>query len=854
MNIKIGQKFGETANKKFNEAFAKLALAQPKDVTDPETPVQQLWDLVWQNLLGADTIRIGKCDTYFENGVIKGYDRDISFAGLCEYKADIDMESREDVSDVASQMVIYYKGQIGNPNRRTPEIGFIADKDELIFFPMGVLNKFLNIPGVNYNCAASSAYKQAPLKQAIMADDEFHNSYIPFHPATDVFTHISAKISAIMSGHDYKLPVNDEGAMRKGFDSFSDCVEDLDEASSNELVSIFLDVIRYPEKTSYYNGLLAAPGHTAIHVNSKMERFMAYFGKPTSEEDSRNLTRLYDLFVSEMDRRKHGFFITPSVWSDLAHGYMARILGDNWEADPNIMVWDCCAGTKSLERDHRWANLWLSTIDEGEFTATKELCPEAKGTFVFDFLNDPLTKLPKQMYDELMDLHRHPEKKLALLDNPPYGQAKGDSDRGSVEKGATVSMIQEEMNRSGLGVKCSDMFIAFLYRMAQLESYFKLRPGQLVIGTFNKPTWMSGTGSTKFLNWFLDRMEFKDGFLFNAKEFKGCSSTWGIAFSMFVNSHAKGDRTTFRHEIYENMDGCAKSKGTMCFVNPDKMQRMDVWWKLDNALERGSGRIVAATDGYLGVVSTKQQKYNGGKKRLSIAYCKSYGNIAQNKYSCMSTIPADDNNTNVVTEENIDKACVAYCCRNLTHGNWINDKDNYYAPSAEVEASEAYGEWMRDCRIMACFSYQTSISGTTPDGESYDYHNAFCPFKKSEVLSIRNDFLRKNESEEVPYAVTSGFFNNMSDEAKNVISSYKALLLALELHRAKVSREHPELHLDRWDAGWVQYRGYDKKKNRPQFWFAETYAKKEYMDFTKALKVLGDKIRPGIYEFGFLKK
>lgn len=853
MNIKVGKKFGQTTNKKFNEAFTRLAEYQPKDVTDPETPVQQLWDLVWQNLVGADTIRIGKCDTYFGNGVVKGSSSDLTFAALCEYKADIDMESREDVSKVTCQLVVYYKDLIGNPNRRTPEIGCIADKNELIFFPMGMLNKFLNIPGVNYNCAASSAHKQTALYQAILNDKDFYNSYIPFHPATDVFTHISAKIAAILSGKGYKLPI-DERYIQKAFSSFGDCVEKLDEATSNELVSIFLDVIRYPEKASYYNGILAAPGHTAIHVNSKMERFMAYFDKPTTPEESRNLSRLYDILVSEMDRRKHGFFITPSMWSDLAHEYMARVLGKDWEKDPNIMVWDCCAGTKSLERDQRWANLWLSTIDPGEFSATKELCPEARDTFIFDFLNDPFTKLPRKMQDELNDLHKHPEKTLALLTNPPYGQAKGESDRGSVERGATISMIQGEMNKNGLGCKCSDMFIQFNYRMAQLASYYKLRPGQLVIGTFSNPTWMSGLGSTNFLNWYLDKMSFKGGFLFNASEFKGVKGTWGIAFSMFKNDATKGEGPIFTHDIYKRSGLGTTQIGKKDFMNPSGKRTMDDWWKLDKSIEHGNGRIVAATDGYIGVVSTKHQKYNGGKKRLSFGYCKSYGNIAQNTYSCMSTIPADDNNTNVVTEDNLDRACVAYCCRTITPHTWINHFDNYMAPSPEVESSQDFDSWKRDCRVFSCFSYQTSIGGTTSDGESYDYHNAFCPFKKSEVFAIRNDYIRNNETDEIPYVVKAGFFDNMSNEASEVISKYKALLVALEPYRAKVMKEHPELQLDRWDAGWVQYRGYDKKKNRLQFWFAETYAKKEYDEFTKALKVLGDKIRPGIYEFGFLAK
>ena len=36
--------------------------------------------------------------------------------------------------------------------------------------------------------------------------------------------------------------------------------------------------------------------------------------------------------------------------------------------------------------------------------------------------------------------------------------------------------------------------------------------------------------------------------------------------------------------------------------------------------------------------------------------------------------------------------------------------------------------------------------------------------------------------------------------------------------------------------------------------FAKEYAKKEYDEFTTAYKNLGDKIRPGIYDFGFLQR
>ena len=52
-----------------------------------------------------------------------------------------------------------------------------------------------------------------------------------------------------------------------------------------------------------------------------------------------------------------------------------------------------------------------------------------------------------------------------------------------------------------------------------------------------------------------------------------------------------------------------------------------------------------------------------------------------------------------------------------------------------------------------------------------------------------------------------------------------------------------------WDAGIVQYKGTKKIG-----FFAKEYAKKEYDEFTTAYKNLGDKIRPGIYDFGFLQR
>lgn len=819
-------------NNKFNSAFREMGAYNG---TDGESKVQELYDLMFENLFNAKTERVLKCDCYFNNGKV---------VGLCEYKFDINMADRLELSGVIAQTVFYYKRIVEGNKYAVPNFIFIGDRNEALFFPASLLGRFTALEGVDYSGAASSAHNQRELVKAILNDEELHNSYFIVNPAECELVYIKNRAEAIASGKEYKIPVN-EHSINRAFDAFMKCIDDVN-VESNDLVSTFLDAIRNPEKVGYANGMIAVPGHNTVKVNKVMGAFLAHFDKPRTEDESRELTRLYDTLVNDVDRRKHGFFITPRIWTNLAHQYMSKVLGDNWEMNPNYIVWDNCAGTKSLTRDYRFSNLYLSTIDEGEFKATVDLSPEAKETFIFDFLNDPLTKLPNSLYNELNELRKHPEKKLVFIVNPPYGQAKGDGKVGTIDKGSTTSMIQKEMNESGCGAKCSDLFIQFNYRMAKLVEEFKLKDGQLVIGTFNNPTWMNGIGSTKFLNWYLGKMNYNGGFLFNASEFQGCSDNWGISFAMFTSSKGKNERVSFKHDLYENCEDEPKLIGEKSFVNPFGKQTMDEWMKVD--MKKSGNRIVATKDSYLTPISTAKQKYNGGKNPIGIGYIESFGNIAKNDMSRISSAPADDNNTNIVTESNFTRACIAFTCRNLVKADWLNAKDNYFAPAPEIESSDEFKSWARDCVIYSCFSYQTSIAGTV-DGESYDYKNHFCPFKKSEVLAIRGSRLMMNEVDEVPYVVSAGYTTNMSPEAEDVIQKYKELLIALEPFRTEFNKSHPELQLNRTDAGIVQYKGTKKTG-----FFAKVYAKKEYDAFTEAYRKLGEKCKNGIYQFGFLSK
>ena len=1178
---KIDEKFYK-ANKKFNTAFKALA---EYSGTDGESKVQQVYDLMFESLFNTKTLRVLKCDCYFDNGQV---------VGLCEYKYDINMASKLELSKVIAQVVFYYKRIIECSKYATPNFIFIGDRNEALFFPAKNLTGFLDIEGVDYSVAPSSAGEQMELVKAIMNDDELHGSYMIVNPSECEFSYIRNKAEAIARGGVYRIPVN-ERTINRAFDNFMKCVSDVD-LDSNELVSTFLDAIRTPEKVSYANGMIAVPGHMPVKVDHRMGGFLAYFDKPKTDAESIELTRLYDTLVKDVDRRKKGFFITPRVWVNLAHQYLGKVLGDNWEMNPNYVVWDncydkdtefmsptgwkriseyngsddvlqynidgtssfvkpiryisrdykdgwlhftssqvdlkttrnhdyvvkrdeksrneqfhkvsaqsvfdkfnlvknthlvmpktfihngtlhvdeyilrlavainadgtwntrkvflstdvktqrtprntkltdkdtsirniytimvkkqrkkdrlemllknanipfdrsdfktgytafdfhfpfnaklfptewynldveskkvivdevghldgsigiskfgnknsklhvrygttkktdadfvqfcansigmtanihtdirknkpstykpgygmsitnipttkfsnhtskfieedcidgddkcyCfevpsgmlivrrngkivvsgnCSGTKSLTRDYRFANLYLSTLEPGEFKATEDLSPEAKETFIFDWLNDPLNKIPSSLYNELKELRKHPEKKLVFLVNPPYGQANGGNAKGSiVEKGSVSSMIRDEMIDNGLGCKGSDLFIQFNYRMAKFAEEFKLKNGQLVIGTFNNPTWMSGIGSVKFLNWYVERMNYQNGFMFNASEFQGCSNSWGIAFSTFINHNGGNESKFFKHDLYENNDGEVKNIGEKTFVNPFGKMTMDKW-VMDGITEKPVRTFSMKSDGL--TVNSSKSKNRSSIIKGAFGSVVSFGGIAANQFSVIRTGAFENGNDHSQVEGNFEHASIAYCCRNLIPIEWTNCKDNYFAPTPEIESSVEFKSWARDCVIYSCFSYQTSIEGEV-DGEHYDFKNHYCTFKKSEILAIRGTKLMMNESEEVPYVVAKGYTTNMSGEAEDVINKYKNLLIALEPFRKEFMKNHSSLQLQRWDIGIVQIKGTKKHG-----FFAKEYVKKEYDEFISAYKKLGDKIRPGIYDFGFLTK
>lgn len=811
---------------------ALCRISNTTSLSDKESLVQEAYNRYLTESFGVNAERHHRCDAYFD--VDKTEQHKKSYAFFCEYKADLNFEDAKVKAGVIAQAIVYYRKFKNDPEHRLPSSLLMADVNEAFVVPTYLLDD-LGVPGVDLDSLTpSSASSCEPLINAILDNKsirKYTDIVLKTQEDSDAAFVMVRKIEAFGQDKTGKIAITQKN-IAKCFSVWQEKIVRDRELTANESVAVFLDAIRYPERRMGNDKMLCVYPHAPVKVNGRLvEAFFNMFEVLPDEKKLSEFSRYYDTMVKEDDRRRKGFFITPKLWVDLAHKYVAKKLGEGWETNPKNVVWDCCAGTKALTRDYWFGNLWVSTLEQGELDASSELSTEARKTFKFDFLNQGYEELPFELRQELEGIKSDPEKKLVFLVNPPYGTAgdfSASANEGKIKTGAKDTATNKEMLALKFGSPCREIFAQFLFRMVKIASETGLKEGQLVIATFNNPTWMAGNSFKKFRRWVNSSAQFYDGFIFEASEFDGCSGGWPIAFTILSNGDTASKH--FVHDCYEadelGMDAALLDRKE--FTCPDIT--LDEWWRVDKSNAKSvhffsstalstSGKFGSITDGYLGT-------------------CSSNGNIAQNQFCNLTTVPTGVEGGPQFTAANFDKACGAYACRNLIQANWTNAKDNYFAPD---EQHPLFDTFVRDARVYSIFSYQTSVAGDI-DGEHYDYSNSFCPFTKKEVLELRGEHVPSMMPDESRFIRSSGKLDDLTPEAQLVLDLYKEAIGAVAPELDEWDYQHPELQLNRWDCGFRQYRDLIKEK-APE-------ANKKLRD---AIKALGNKLRPMVYQLGFLK-
>jgi hypothetical protein len=186
-----------------------------------------------------------------------------------------------------------------------------------------------------------------------------------------------------------------------------------------------------------------------------------------------------------------------------------------------------------------------------------------------------------------------------------------------------------------------------------------------------------------------------------------------------------------------------------------------------------------------------------------------------------------------VNSENLWQAAIVFSVRRLIKPTWLNDRDQFLQPSEPL--TDAFKS---DCLVWMLFSNSNLTAGA--DGlrwndRDWSLVNHFIPFTEVEVgakARFESDFLVRY----MAGIAISPEAQAVLDEGRKLWTRFHAIDFPHKIRE--------ELKLNRADAGWYQIR-----KALEQYGDTELT---DFDSFKSAYAALGNKLRPMVFELGFL--
>ena len=798
-----------------------------------ESHVQEAYNNAFKSFFNIPVVeRKHQCDGYFETKTSDN--KEISV--LIEYKYDIHMKDRVQRSKVIAQCLGYLK-QFEQSGEKLPKLVFIGDINECCIIHTNDLLKLLDLENVDWSVAPSS-----------MGDK---NIDLVFNIAKDIspwvydvnesftFKDVADKITDLCNNVSRKLHITEKN-IEKVYNLFCDrVIKDKKKVQANDLVSTFigtmLDSERYYQHPRKKNILIANDKQVAIN-GDQFELFMQMHSTEYSPKEKRIMTAISDRLIEDTNRRNKGEFYTPTLFVDYAHKMISEALGDNWKDE--YVVWDNCCGTKNLTRDYRFKELYCSTLENAELDISSRYNPEAT-SFQYDFLNDPIVgmdslmgvyddKLPKGLKDALLE-----NKPIVFLLNPPY-MTSSVSNNGGKDKSS--NSVNDEMLKRNIGLASREIYAQFLYRILMIKHQFNLT--NCYIALFCKPKFITGSSFKKFRDVFLVDFKYDSGILFQASNFADVSSAWGITFNIW-KSEKTSDRNNFIHDLIEERNGSLEVFGKKNLYNSDNLMQIREWFdsknlkmKRDSDFPNYRSRALDITED-----TVKVEKGFIGQLSFTISGV-ALSNVAFGHAGSPKAY---------IHYKSLFEGCAYNAVNWLNPNDWINDKNELLAPD---ENNKNYRKFLNDSLIFSMFgSGLVSLRQIQYHNKLWDIKNEFFWMSKQEMLDLaeeyNNDYTYEdalNSEERFVYLKLQEIKDDLSPEAKAVLDKATDLVKKSFKYREMFNESHPEYQINNWDCGFYQIKALLKE-----------FMPDDLKEFRAIYKQLADKMRPVIYELGFLK-
>ena len=754
---------------------------------------------------------------------------------LLEFKYNEALKNKLSQCNVLIQCLYYLKKFEVNGDK-LPSTIFVGDINECFAIHTNSIVKYLSSK-IDWKIAPSEAHKKNPeLIQAMVGD----TNILPFVYDVDDNFNIKTVIDKIKDFSDNvvrKVRITKHNIVAI-FDYFDKNVLGKVELTTNEKANLFIQIVINPNENCLHpkrKNILITKSFGELSVNQNLYNsfFQHFEGDLYSPKEKEQLTSLVDRLVEDSVRRNKGEFFTPTPFVDLAHKYIDETFGYDWKE--RFIVWDCAWGTGNLTRDFKFNELYVSTLEQSDIDTANQMGYNPEATkFQYDFLNDGDDKLPQGLLDAI-----NSGKEILFLINPPY--VKATPNKGNENTGISDTIIGKEMNDSKFGIASSQLSTQFLYKITKLQEKNK----NIKIGIFNNPNYMTSDGFKVLREYFLSNFVFVKGFLFNASHFSGTASSWGISFSIW-DSYFDADKNQFKHKLVDTDDTFNTVEvGEKTLYNCDGVDKANVIFK-----DKEKNDILLPPIKSFITIDRNKEKLGCSN---AIGYINNHSNnLMQQQVVFLASSVISANGNKAITPDKFHQSVNLFAARKIVYQDWINDKDEYLAPN---EYHPQYEQFTYDSIVYSLFnnsSQQSSLRQVDYKDKKWDIKNEFFWMSKNEMQTLANDnsydelykdartsderFVHKKLFQE-------GIYDKLSPDAKEVLDIATELVKKSIQMRMLLSENHPEYHLDSWDAGYAQLKLVWKE-----------YFKGEFTEFRNKYKELEDRIRPLVYELGFLRK
>ncbi|MFN8325352.1 MAG: hypothetical protein U0T80_06290 [Flavobacteriaceae bacterium] len=555
--------------------------------------------------------------------------------------------------------------------------------------------------------------------------------------------------------------------------------------------------------------------------------FWKRYKRPPLKEFQDYIIERRDLLVPQDIRERKGAFFTPRIWVELSQKYLTDYLGENWQDE--YYIWDCAAGTGNLLAGlTNKYNIYASTLDQADVNVMHERIDHGanllkNNVFQFDFLNDDFSKLPQSLQDIIKDEQKR--KKLVVYINPPYAESGDSKQRMGTGKNkanvASETMIYK-IHSDNYGTATRELFTQFLIR---INSEIK----NSIVAHFSTLKFVQSQNFAKFRYYF--KASYKSGFLVPANTFDNVKGQFPIGFYIW-NLNEKKNIESFNIDVY-NLNGY-------------------IGEKLIHTHIKGTFLIDWLRSYY-------------DKSGDNLGFLRVNGPDVQNNLGVFITTNPTENDIKKhfiynITLFNVLQMSIYHSVRISTKATWLNDRDQYLFPN---EGWQNDFEFQNDCLAFTLFNNNIQSQYGT---------NHWIPFTEYEVnaqakfeSNFMTNFIKGKIKHEAP---TTDLFSNAvvspsaveDTQNKPLVFSQEAIAV-FDAGRELWKYYHEIASLPRNDynvnASLYDIREYFQGRNDK----GRMNSKSDDATYTQLiaelrnkLAILADKIKPKVYEYGFLKE